>query len=297
MKALFLFSVPLILFAQQEQNQEPLLNPIDRFGTKESYNAYFTGEAVWFKPLNQEIIQKTPTHEAFFQNEFQMGLRLTFGVNTNYDGWDTYVSYTALRYSHTNPGFFTLNNSSIDADTKLNYDVNLCDFDLGRMFKVSKKLTLRPHLGARAFWLRQKQSLSDSKDVTYMKKIISNLAGIEGGLDTLWKFSSGFSLFGNVGLSSLVNSQKAKNEDLSVTYTQGLSSSIVGALDVSLGLRWDINFSQDLYHFAFIAGYEQHTYFNMNTLPSSTSLSSPFELLSCPDFSLQGISLGARFDF
>lgn len=299
-KSLFLL-LPFTLFAQElaKTNADP--NPLDRFGTKASYNAYFTGEAVWFKPLNQEVTKVTPTSSAFFDNNFQLGLRLTFGVNTNYDGWDTYASYTALRYSHTNPGLIDSQNGSFDTTIKLNYDVNLADFDLGRMFKVSKKLSLRPHLGVRAFWLTQKEKLSLALlSQNYKKKINSTLVGLEGGIDTLWKFSKGFSLFGNLALASLVNTQKTSHSDASYTYQRNPSTFIIPALDFSLGLRWDINFSNDMYHFAFLACYEQHIYFNINqnsALLQNSSNLSLYKLLESPDFALQGLSVGIRFDF
>lgn len=301
MKKSLLLLLPFTLFGQEQIQANTDPNPLDRFGTKASYNAYFTGEAVWFKPLNQEVTQASTTSEAFFDNNFQLGLRLTFGVNTNYDGWDTYASYTALRYSHTNPGFIDQQNGQLDTAIKLNYDVNLADFDLGRMFKVSKKLSLRPHLGVRAFWLTQKEKLSfDLLSQNYKKKISSTLAGLEGGIDTLWKFSKGFSLFGNLAFASLVNTQKTSNHGSSYSFIRESSSFIIPALDFCIGLRWDINFSNDMYHFAFISGYEQHVYFNINQnsdLVQNTGNLSPYMLLESPDFALQGLSVGVRFDF
>lgn len=300
MKSLFLTCLPLTFFGlNQQETLDP--NPSDRFGIKASYNAYFTGEAVWFKPLNEEVVSKNPSGQTFFDNQFQLGLRLSFGINTNYDNWDTYATYTALRYSHSNQAALITQELSTSGTTKLNYDVNLADFDLGRMCKVSKKLTLRPHLGVRAFWLTQKQRLSVSlEDASYFKKINSTLVGLQGGLDSIWKFSSGFSLFGNLGLSSLINSQKIKSSNPTSIFISNSSTSIIPALDFSIGLRWDINFSNDMYHFAFIAGYEQHVYFNINQTFAIDQELNQLELpqsLQSPDFALQGLSLGARFDF
>lgn len=291
-KKLIFFALPSIFFGLDSKIQTLNTLSPDRFGTKAPYNAYFTGEAVWFKPLNQELIEQTLSSQDFFTHEFQLGLRLTFGVNTNYDSWDVYTCYTALRYSHT----LTTNIS-----VKLNYDVNLADFDLGRMYKISPKLSLRPHLGVRTFWLTQKETLTPIlSQQTYMKKILSHMTGLEGGLDTVWKFSSGFSLFGTIALGSLVNVQTLKTTQPSYVFASHSSTSIIPAVDVSVGLRWDINFADDLYHFGFSAGYEQHMYFNINknyTLNPSTSNLPSYALLESPDFNLQGLSVGARFDF
>ena len=212
----------LTLFAQTNSTQDP--NPSDRFGTSKSCNAYFIGEAVWFKPLNEEFASIDYTinsgsntlSESYLHNEFQLGLRLTFGVNTNYDGWDTLVSYTALRYSHAQDGNINISNQSLplfideQVTRKLSYQVNLADFDLGRMFKVSEKLSLRPHVGVRAFWLIQKDSLCmPHPDLMKMQnKFSSTLVGMEGGFDTFWKFSRGFSLYANIAVATLVDMQK-----------------------------------------------------------------------------------------
>lgn len=301
MKWLIVCCLPLSCFSLDKTIEPSDPNPSDRFGTKAPYNAYFTGEAVWFKPLNQEVTQQTLSSQNFFTNEFQLGLRLTFGINTNYDKWDVYTSYTALRYSHVNAGYITTNSANTDITIKLNYDVNLADFDLGRCYKISRKLSLRPHLGVRTFWLTQKERLTSlASNQSYVKKILSHFTGLEGGLDTLWKFSSGFSLYGNIGVASLVNAQKVKNKQPSYDFVSTTSTSIIPALDFSLGIKWDINFADNLYHFGFTAGYEQHIYFNINknyALSSAFSNLASYCLLESPDFSLQGLCVGARFDF
>lgn len=306
-KYLIFLSLPLVNCAEEIKQNTFDPNPVDRFGTKASYNAYFTGEALWLKPLNAEIVSLSYSsteklaHQDYFSNEFQLGLRLTFGVNTNYDGWDTYIAYTALRYSHTNPGFFDSNNVNTPFNLKYNYDINLADYDLGRMFKVSRHLTVRPHLGVRSFWLTQKARLSMPDSGSYdMNKLSSTLIGLEGGIDSFWKFNKGFSLFGNLGLASCVNLQKRTYKSDAVIFTTSELSTIVPALDFALGLRWDITFASGLYHFAFSAGYEQHGYYNINKnallAPNLASVINS-SLLQNPDFSLQGVSLGARFDF
>lgn len=383
-KGLIPFAVTMSVFAQDmQQVQAPVdPNPSARFGTKQGQNFFFYGEAVWFKPLNfgsngytqsltSTVTPAVGTSSISYKprsNEFQPGFRLTAGYNTPWGGWDLLLSYTRFEYDQTtnfkqfrtgstgSAGNITgeANNNKVTLNFlgkdgyKINY--NLGDLDLGRMFKVSKRLKLRPHFGIRGLWLTQKNYIIDNQvtDIYYSTystsiapgavstlvqvtnnpfsaptKIKSTLIGLEGGIESYWNLSREFSIFANIGLASLVNSQNytsfnqssqtaqnytqpANNPNAAITtngppstiYSENLTkagkaSSIVMNLDFFIGLRWDKNLAHDNYHLGITAGYEQHTYSNLNLVSQSLSQGP----IGTTDFNLQGISCGARFDF
>jgi hypothetical protein len=254
-------------------------NPTARFGTSKNSNFYVTGEIVWFKPLSQETLAN---------NRFQQGVRVALGRNTSYDRWDLFLSYTGLRYQHTNNPLDQL----FSYYNKYNY--NLVDLDLGRSFKISSKLKMRPHMGLRGVWFDQtyqKQSTSSQEsDYFLICNVANTLYGPEGGIETYWNLCHGFSFYVHTVFSILVNSQKnSSSGSLTIdNYSTNYGSTLIPEFDFYLGLRWDKNFSHDSYHFSFNAGYEHHSYLNLNA---------PYKLTSSSDFNLQGIALGARCDF
>lgn len=392
LKSLIPFAVTMSAFAQDvQQTQAPSdPNPSARFGTKIDQNFFFVGEAVWFKPLNagyskfqasrttanSPANQTSATTNYTARSEtFQPAFRLTAGYNTPWGGWDLLLSYTRFEYDHHNsflnkqvgPSSSSFSNTNVQNSGKtianwvgrdgysINY--NLADLDLGRMFKISKRLKMRPHVGVRGLWLTQKEYIptTGSSDAYYSNysttsslsflnqlqggtaisqrfKINSTLIGLEGGIDTLWGLSKEFSIFANLGLASLVNSQKISQYIPEQVVAQGFtqpgntpsgaitpngtpvtstyvtdrnyykSTRITNCLDFSIGLRWDKNLAHDNYHLGITVGYEQHSYFSMN---QANVASTPINAINPggnavifqEDFNLQGISCGARFDF
>jgi hypothetical protein len=66
------------------------------------------------------------------------------GYNTSWDGWDIYLAYTQFNYKKTNAydlSYYPYVNMTGNMTYKINF--NLGDLDLGRRFKISKKLKFR----------------------------------------------------------------------------------------------------------------------------------------------------------
>lgn len=303
-------------------SQDP--NPLARFGTKKSTNWYVTGAAIWYKPLADNLPSITTIKTATTDNQdyevenydFQPAYRLSLAYNSNFDGWDVSLNYTNFNYDHKNPYKLYTDNiglitTDISGSTTYTIHMNLGDFDLGRMFKVSQHLNLRPHAGIRGLWLnRQNSSIyfnNQSNRNGYIKYHLKDtLVGLEGGLDSLFKFSKMVSLFANLGISALVDSQKLKastqrtiaSSNLN-TYNPDRSSRIVTGVDMSIGLQFDANFKDDGYHLGVTAAYEQLSYMNMQSQANALVMHMKIRDINMRDsnFALQGISLGARLDF
>jgi Legionella pneumophila major outer membrane protein precursor len=307
-------------------NSEPAdPNPSARFGTAKSSNWFLAAEALWLKPLTEEIASTIITSVTDganqklkdFQNQFQIGVRAALGWNTCYDGWDLVLSYIGFNYKHNNPYHFVdidglaYNPTNDNGTISYTYNLNWGDLDLGRMFKVSRHLRLRPHAGIRSVWLNQKahidfKNIDDVAGNYYKDAYKSTLVGVEIGLDSLWMLSKEFSIYANLGISALSNSQNANKKYYTAenSYTNSVNfnynSRIINNFDISLGLRWDKNFSNDKFHFGVNVGYEMHSFLNINdtaTVNTAPDTSKPPLFLTDQDFTLQGIALGARFDF
>lgn len=294
-------------------------NPSARWGTNDSGNFFVTGEVVWFKPLNDVSTETslTPATDgsSFYDvtdvtSKWAPAFRLALGYNTSYDGWDSVLTYTEFQYKHNSPYLDkdTVNlNYAYSGAQSVRYYYYQADLDFGRMFKVSSKLFLRPHVGVRSLWLSQKtsnygtNSAAETAFALARKESTSlhgTLAGAEFGLDTQWMLSKEFSVYANATAATLVYGRRyssttkegssldalARTSSSKVHYT----SKIVQGLDFAIGLRWDKNIYDGDYHIGINFGYEHH---NLINLPIN-DVFGPSE-----DFTLQGLAFGARFDF
>jgi hypothetical protein len=263
------------------------------------------------------------------------GFRFALGYNTPHDGWD--LSLTWLRFftdghkkvrSHSNHFLFPTRNHPRDdlaysspcqkAHSHWKMHLNQLDLDLGREFFVSKWLTLRPHFGLRSDWIYQKW------ETNYRNFILSATPnkleveykdhwwglGLEGGLDTQWGLGSGWSLFGNLTAAIIYgfhdidmededspaqNNTNSRGEFVDLDNSFRISHPI---LDLLFGLRYDHMFSNDRFHLGLQLGWEHHVYFSQNQFPVFTDdISLGSFVANQGDLTLQGWTLGARFDF
>jgi len=297
-------------------------NPSARFGTCKDYNFFATAELVYFQPLTSELSQQqegsyttSDVKTQYFQNAFKPGVRASLGCNTPYDGWDLSLIYTGLNYNHANSfkntgiGVPVWGTFSDNGNIKYTYYYNQGDLDLGRMFKVSKQLRLRPHMGVRGLWLTQKATINYTNSlgnlVYNMNRYQGTLFGLEGGFDSNWMLSKNFSVIANLGFTGLVNSQKASGQKLnySTNATESMSSNygskLVYGFDWSVGLGYDTDMCNDNYHIGIKLAYEQHSLMSINSTADRTYLigTSGFYPLQETDFRWQAVTLGLRFDF
>lgn len=319
-----LSSISLLLLSTQlhAATQDP--NPLARFGTKHKTNWFVSGAAVWYKPLADNfpsvttIVTNTTDKQSYTVENynFQPAFRVALGYNSNFDGWDLSLNYTNFNYSHKVP--YTLYTDergtilrNINGHTNYTIHMNLGDLDLGRMFKTSQHLYLRPHAGVRGLWLnRQNSSIyfnqTSNRDGYIKNRFKDTLVGLEGGLDTLFRFSKMVSVFANLTFSGLVDSQKINNSTKRTiassalnTYNPDSSSRIVTGVDMAIGLQFDTNFKDDSYHLGIKVAYEQMSYINMQSPANALVMHMSLKDTNMRDsnFALQGISVGARFDF
>lgn len=294
-------------------------NPSDRFGTKDRTNVFLNADFVYLKPLTEELAQETRSTtngyqiitDTNFQNQFAPGFRVALGYNPNYDGWDLSLGYFGYYNDHSN-SYVRLTdtdgeiNIHVKGTIKYRYDINQGDLDLGRQFKISKRLSLRPHAGIRGISLVQSgkykaSSLLSNSFYDVSLKFDGTLIGVVMGVDGFWKLSDCFSVYTNLALAELSNSQNIKyhyiaiDNDEKLTYKK--NSRLVSEIDMSIGLRYDTNFSCDSYHVGLNVGYEQHSFLNINTWQGTHMSENSNALLNDSDLTLSGLTVGVRLDF
>lgn len=253
------------------------------------------------------------------------GFKVGAGMNFCEYGWDVYTQYTWYRMKTENrdagpsagqtlyDGFWFVNNpnnniasSWATAQAEWKVAVNALDMELGRAFFIGEQFMLRPHAGLKWVSNRDRFHLdfgNSTRSSTMQNHVESWGVGIRTGLDADWHFNRCFSIFGETALTGLWESFEAKRLDNTYVFGTATNSSFVNIkedhdvllpiLEWKLGVRWENWWTGDNYHFALDAAWEQQIWFDQNNfvhvagaMPSRSR-----------DLMLQGLTVGARFDF
>lgn len=250
------------------------------------------------------------------------GFRVGLGYNLPHDGWDINANYTwyhnkknqtfgvplfgtasapsfpavgqfALVDPWVNPALFDLSVGILDNpafDTvkslwKLTF--NQIDLDLGRKFRLSEFMAMRPYIGVRGAWFTTRfNNIASSDSIfstrynfnTYSDKFKDKIwgVGLLGGFQPEWRFSQNFVLFSNLDASLLWGKFRLrKNEDYTSFNTAGvqtlnfhntLTSSffkLQAVLDLTAGFRWEQTWACRIRTYLDI-GWEYHIWFDVN---------------------------------
>ena len=200
-------------------------------------------------------------------------------------------------------------------------DFNVIDVELGRNFYLSQFLTMRPFIGFKGTWQNQHMHIrmnapdgiivdNNNTVVEGPYKIHERMdnwgIGIRGGFNLAWYMAKQWSIYGDFAWTNMwtdYNDVSRKDTAEDPTQQTGLSSinpynvrqdehyAIKTILELEIGLRWEIWFYDDNYHFAIQAGWEEQVWANWGT---------NFDFLvgeTWNDLSLHGLNLKFRFDF
>lgn len=259
-----------------------------------------------------------------FNFKWDSGFRIGLDSHVLHDQWDTAFYWTQF---HTNAqhsissisqlvpaqeffaGFLSGDNPrSMCAAWRLSF--NLVDWELGRNYCISKRLSMRPFLGIRAGWINQ--SINAQYDGLIINEAPTNNSGKEhvknnffgigpsGGVNSTWNMchcgSQFFGMFGDFSTAALWGTWTCSDvyaNTLSYTSSVNTKKSSLAALAFRglMGIAWDTSINADKYHFTAKIGYEMQ--FWLNQLRINT-----FQLQRLQaDLTLQGITFCCRFDF
>jgi hypothetical protein len=152
---------------------------------------------------------------------------------------------------------------------------NALDFEMGRNFYISKKLTFRPHLGLKFSWMTQEYDVSgfDALDITNLSNFIDMKqdqfgVGVRTGLDTAYCFDSKWSIFGDFGISGMYNYFDAHRsgyvDSTLVSRNTEKTQFVTTVVEMDLGLRFATIFSKGKYKYLLQAGWETQVWFDQN---------------------------------
>ena len=225
---------------------------------------------------------------------YKPGFKVGMGGYFDYDGWDLHGEYTWFHGNQKestatggsvvqllpmwgNPGSNgNATYTSISEKWRLNMDI--ADLDLGRWYYVGTKLTFRPNFGARAAWIRQNVTVTNTNATTVNTvtgKSRSWAIGAKTGLDTNWDLGYGFRMFGNGEADLLFTkytrlSSKSGHVASPVVTTADIHVkqkrvyAVKPHLDLELGFGWGTYLDCNNWYMDFSAGYGFQVFFDQN---------------------------------
>ena len=229
--------------------------------------------------------------------KFEPGFKVGTGMDLQHDGWDAYAEYTWLYQPElsTSESFRNLGYSSLivpfaedatdgiltsislmDAASWRKSQFNILDLETGRNFFISKRLTLRPHVGIKAAALFEKTKIiyispGPIKTVNLLLK--QNLVGLgaRAGMDTVWRITRDFGLYGDAAFTALwgnfhntfSNQSKLNGEVVSYPLYKK-TQDILPIFEIGIGLTYMAWFKQERYQLYMKAGWEEQIWLSYN---------------------------------
>lgn len=279
-------------------------------------------------------------HNKQYDFKWNWGFRVGLGFDLDHDQWDTDFYYTwfvnktkesnfnvgggdatVLTANFPNQGTITSGSSH----AKLNY--NVLDWELGRWFYVSNSISLRPHAGLKAAWIKLEEHETFKSSTNFASYEVENenkswAIGPSAGINSNWYFGTGntmdmreghrgevrnrphWSIFGDAAAalmySHFSNHHKEHSSPAGFGFNpNGLNRNrMVPVLSGILGLAYDTCFDCDKMHFGIRIGYELQYWFRQSQRMYITDLGVPPQYQRPAEaLALQGMTIDVRFDF
>jgi len=257
--------------------------------------------------------ERTSLINANYKNpnfNWEFGFKAGVAYNTTCDGWDLgilWTKYNGRASSHDqaqagdNKTLLPLWSNFPDSDSLVQFqapvratdietswklDLNLIDLDLGREFWVSRRVTLRPHVGLRIAQLKQSfdiehkgGSFSEAPVRNDFVDINNNFkgVGVRAGLDSVWNLGCGFGIYGDMALSIIYGRFNVDHKEYTRLAASPFSKRKVLdthesfrasrlATDLALGLQWSKLVCNCQYGLTIGLGWEHHLFLDQNQM-------------------------------
>ncbi len=354
---------------QRKTGTGGMINPPAR-PVVQGVDLFVTGEVLVWRAREDNLdyavsMDQTPTingqesgNGVHFRGKWRAGSRVGIGYNLPHDGWDLNAIWTHFQSKDKKheedcdcctsceifqPIYFPKDyNLAAGGDTVhgpwvseaqgkyWRATLNMVDLELGREFFVSKWMTLRPHIGGRALWLRQKLKFEyepnggnfllpyssgtsavfpgANSDFVRLKNNFWGV-GLRAGLDATWGLGAGVSLYSKLALSALWGKFSLEQTHTLVNDSEENEASFVlsdfedrfqvcrPVLDLALGIRYDTTFNNDSWGLGVFAGWEHHYFWGQNKFIRFDGDQFSAMNENYGDFSVAGFNVGMSFDF
>ncbi len=263
---------------------------------------------------------------------FKPGFKVALGMNFDYDAWDSMIEYTWFRGTETTSVVLDANNdfqallpywqipSFLDPEYSSGSEswrlaMDLIDWDLARSCMLGEQFCVRPFMGMRAAFMRQKLNVSyineTASDIstwpsTYIYQTARSWAiGPRWGLFSNWQLGAGCRLYGKGELDVLYTQydvrfrQNSATDDPSYFIIKNNNiNSLRAHSELALGFGWGTYFADDAWHIDLAADYGFQVFWSQNMFRSfATAQAVGTNTFPTGNLYIQGLTFTARLDF
>lgn len=289
---------------------------------KDGDRIFFTGDFLyWSSQVDnlQFARSKNTGSTKCIHSSWAPGFRVGVGSILPHDNWEIFFEYTRIQNKNTAhagsnyyplwniagllgayPSSFTTHSSKASKAQTFN-DLNIT---LGRTFIPSRSTLFYPFVGIKGTYDTQHYNVAYEqvssggallKEANLSMKTHQRFwgVGILGGVNSEWLMIKYLSLFGHfylAGVSSHFNTSRkdflsytdSSDHEETLVSTGNNHSTLQAMFDLELGVKTDLWFKEDSYHFSLQAGWEFQTWLHQ---------------CQSQNLSFQGLTLKARLDF
>lgn len=309
-----------------------------RIDTRGCMGIYLSGSFIYWMPklegIDLGILADTEFGEVIergkvvnFDYDYKPGFKVGISFLYDFDHWECEAEYT---YYHTkqnkskdgnicpkwlNIEFMELVNNFIGVSASWEIDYDLIDLHFARNYYVGKKLTLRPHFGGQALFLKQSfQAEYSANPVEPLPNTISTLVsknhsnansyGTRAGIESNWIFGETFRIVGAVSASILYTDYDVSTKQFLKNFPEVLRTDIDDNnfwclrphAEMRFGLAYGDYFCCDRFFLDFGLFYEFNVLWNQNVFLFITDETCP-RVLQNGDLYLHGLTFTLKWAF
>lgn len=312
-------------------------------------NIWFSAELLYLKAYEKSFVLTNETSPVFTTDDYTQtevlhphfnwdpGVRLSLGYYSPNDCWDAAFSWMHYHSSvnqkqltdsndlanvNNQQGMFPIWSLSediiagdyvSDAFLQGKLSLDLFDLDVGTRFNCFTCLQIRPYIGLRGAWIRQKADVAyrggifligiieggvpqNGTDCIHLKNDFWGI-GPRVGCSPEYFLGGGFSFYGDAAISGLLGEFHVHQNETYLETTRSCINKHYSRLrfigDLAAGLSWKRSICQEQYVLGFRLGWEYHIFFDQLQFQQSHFHLVPHNR----DLQVQGVSACANFEF
>lgn len=322
-RSIYTLALPLCLAAAEPPSVAPTskVNFPANFQVEEGVDLFIYGDYLYWRAAEDglNLTKKGQTSIEKIDPDFDSGFRVGLGLNFPRAGYDLASYWTSFNTRATNSSSGTsfplwanpnLSPVKTSSSQKSSWDLkmNLIDLEWGRDSWFGGNFSCKPFFSLRAALFDQKLAMNFSYATTPLSLETIDAksdflgGGLRAGANGRWTFPYGFALYGQASGSLLYGQFETKSTweldgELAAS-TKNNFLQTLSSLQLALGFGWDTHFYKDKLHIELHIGWEQSLFFHLNRMNHYINeLSKALYFQEQGNLSLQGITVGGRFDF
>jgi Legionella pneumophila major outer membrane protein precursor len=308
-------------------NELPAYNSPARLDLQSCWNFEISASFIYWKwdmtgmdlgLVSSSDLTNHPSEIINISTDYTPGFKVLLGTYFDYDHWNINAMYTRFHtkerelrkpplWGQIITDTFSQTSALPSIAGRWTPKFDYFDLDIGRPYYNGKHLILKPYIGAKGGWNKNKFKmttlLNNQKQVARLRSA-TWFVGPKAALDIDWLLGLGFRFFANSAISlnyQHFNSTYQLTSSFDpITLTRNSRAhthQITPIIEMTPGLSYAIFFDHNNWHFDFAMAYNFLCFFNQNDIMGIQGFREYNNYHSTGDFILHGLEVRFKFDF